>query len=61
LDSFERTSENRDFIPKEVFKSVENINKTPVNQLYSALKKVEEKLMEIIGENEKINAWKFAA
>jgi transposase len=55
LGSFQRTSENRDFMPKEVFKSVENINKTIVNQLNTALKKVEEKLAEIIAENEKIN------
>lgn len=52
--SFERTPENKDFLPKEVFKPVENINKTVVNQLKTALKKTEEKIMDVIAGNEKI-------
>jgi transposase len=53
LGSFERTSENKDFLPKEVFKSVENINKAVVNQLNKALKKIEEKIAEIIAKDDK--------
>jgi len=59
LSVFERTTENKNFCSKEVFKSVENINKSVVNQLNSALKKVEEKIMEIISESEKL-AGQFA-
>jgi transposase len=54
LGSFERTSENKDFLLKEVFKSVEKINQSLLNQLNAMLKKVEEKIMEIIAENKKI-------
>jgi transposase len=54
LGAFQKTSENKDFCTKEVFKSVENINQSIVNQLDIALKKVEEKMLEIIAENEKI-------
>jgi transposase len=54
LKAFKRTSENKDFCSKDVFKSVENINENIVNQLNSALKKVDEKLMEIIKTNEKL-------
>jgi transposase len=52
LGVFGRTSKNKDFLPKTVFQSVENINKTIINQLNMTLKKVEEKLMEICKENE---------
>jgi len=55
LGSLQRTSENKDFLPKEVFKSAENINKTVVNQLNTALKKIDEKIDEIVAENEKIS------
>ncbi|KAA6314243.1 hypothetical protein EZS27_035115 [termite gut metagenome] len=54
LGAFKRTSENKDFCSKEVFQSVENINKDIVTQLDNSLKKVEEKLMDIIQEDEKI-------
>jgi transposase len=55
LNSFERTSETGDFCPEEVFRTVKNINETIVNQLKSALKEVEDKMMEIIGEDRKLS------
>jgi transposase len=54
LGSFEKTSENKDFLPKEVFKTVENLNKTIVNQLNTSLEKIDEELMKIIKSDEKL-------
>lgn len=55
LATFERTSENKGFIPKEVFAVVESTNKTIVNQLTKAIKKIEGKMLEIIRKNDDIN------
>jgi len=54
LKAFEKTSENKDFCPKDVFKSVEKFNQTIVNQLDSALKNIEEKMLEILTKNQKL-------
>lgn len=54
LGSFEKNRKTKIFCQKEVFKTVENINKTGVNQLKTALKKTEGKIMEMIAGNEKI-------
>ena len=39
LATFEKTSENKDFIPKDVFAVVESTNKAIVNQLNKTIKK----------------------
>jgi len=48
LSSFERTKENQDFVPKEVFQCVTAINRSVVSQLDKALKLTEAKMMEVI-------------
>jgi transposase len=48
LSSFGKTSENNDFMDKDVFASVASLNKTIVSQLQKALKKIEEKMLAII-------------
>ncbi|KAA6327961.1 hypothetical protein EZS27_023099 [termite gut metagenome] len=53
LGAFKRTSENKDFLSKKIFQSVENINQNIINQLNNALNEVEEKMMSIINEDEK--------
>jgi transposase len=55
LSSFEKTSENKDFVAKEVFQSVATINKTMVKHLKSALKKIEEKMLTVIAAEDKLN------
>jgi len=55
LASFEKTSENKDFVPKEVFRSVETINKTMVKHLKNAQKQIEEKMLVLITSEEKLN------
>jgi transposase len=54
LPSFEKTSENKDFISKDVFKIVSSINKTVVKQLKASLKRIEEKMLSIIAAEEKL-------
>jgi transposase len=53
LGAFKRTSENKGFCSKEVFQSVENINKSIVKQLKTALEKVDAALMQIINADVK--------
>jgi len=55
LTSFEKTSENKNFISKEVFKAVAAINKTTVKQLEVSLKCIEDKMLSIIAEKTKLN------
>jgi transposase len=52
LSSFEKTSENKGFMKKDVFASVASLNKTIVAQLQKALKTIEEKMLEIIKSEE---------
>jgi transposase len=55
LASFEKTSENKDFMAKEIFASVASVNKTIVAQLQKAFKTIEEKIMEIISSKDALN------
>jgi len=48
LSIFERTSENKGFISKEVFGAVASVNSTVINQLKKSLEKIEKKMLEII-------------
>lgn len=53
--AFQRTAENKDFLPKKVYDVVEKSNKTIVKQLKTTIEKMEDKMIEIIRENEDIN------
>jgi transposase len=55
LALFEKTSENKDFISKEVFNAVASINKSAVNQLKKTLQSIEQTMLEIIKSEEKLN------
>ena len=55
LAIFEKTSENKDFISKEVFNAVASINKSAVNQLKKTLQSIEQTMLEIIKSEEKLN------
>jgi transposase len=55
LSSFEKTSENKDFMTKEVFDVVVSENKLVINILKQALKKIEEKMLAIIASEEQLN------
>jgi len=55
IGSFEKTSENKDFVSKEVFGVVASVNRTLMNQFERALKHIEEKMLEIIETEEKLN------
>ena len=55
LASFEKTSENKEFISKEVFNAVASVNKQVICQLKKTLKCIEEKMMTIIESEEKLN------
>jgi transposase len=54
LGAFKRTSENKDFLSKEVYGSVANINQNIVNHLTNALEDIDKKMLEIINSDEKI-------
>ena len=55
LALFERTSENKIFLSKEVFNAVASVNKPVINQLKKTLKCIEEKMLSIIAMEEKLN------
>jgi transposase len=55
LSSFERTSENKDFMPKEVFNAVVSVNRSVINHLKQTLKRIEEKMHLIISSEDKLN------
>jgi transposase len=55
LSSFERTSEGKDFISKEVLATVTSINRTMINQLKKAKKHIEDKMLAIVSEEEHLN------
>jgi len=55
LSSFEKTSENEDFMLKEVFASVASVNKTIVAQLQKVLKTIESKMLAIISSEDTLN------
>jgi transposase len=54
LALLERTSENKDFISKEVFNVVVSVNASIVNKLKQALKLIEEKMLAIIMAEDKL-------
>ena len=55
LALFKSTSENKDFVSKEVFNAVASINKTMLTQLKQTLKRIEEKMLAIIASEDKLN------
>jgi transposase len=55
LSSFEKTSENKDFMAKDVFASVVSVNKKIVAQLQKALKEIEAKILAIIASEDTLN------
>jgi len=55
LALFEKTSENKKFISKEVFNAVACVNKPVINQLKKTLKSIEKKMLAIISMEEKLN------
>jgi len=55
LALFENTSENKGFIPKEVFNAVASVNKPVINQLRKTLKSLEEKMLAIIESDDKLS------
>jgi transposase len=55
LALFERTVENKDFLPKEVFNIVASENKSIVNKLKQIRKNIEEKMLAVIASEEKLN------
>ena len=48
LSSFEKTSENKGFMPKDVFDVVVSANQSVINKLKQVLKSIEEKMLAII-------------
>jgi transposase len=55
LATFERTSENKNFVSKEVFNTVASINKQVINQLKKALKSIEKEMIAVIDSEDKLN------
>jgi transposase len=55
LSSFEKTSENKDFMSKEIFNSIVAINKTMVKQLKKAQQEIEEKMLAVIALEDSLN------
>lgn len=51
----ETTKENKDFIDKEVFKEVSNINQALINTIKKSIRKIESKIKEIIKANNQLN------
>jgi transposase len=54
LKGFENTSENKEFISKEVFKVVKNVNKSVMNKLNQTLKNIEKIMLTIIASEEEL-------
>jgi transposase len=55
LASFEKTSENKGFVPKDVLSSVVKINKTMVGQLKKAQKQIEAKMLAVVTSDNNLN------
>jgi len=55
LALFRTTSENKDFVAKEVFNAVVSANKSMMNQLGKTLKSIEEKMHSIIASEDELN------
>jgi len=54
LALFGTTFENKNFVAKEILKTVESVNKSIINQLKKTLKSIEEKMLAIIAKQEKL-------
>ena len=54
LAVFESTSENRGFIPDEIYSCVSSVNKSVVSKLNKVLSQIEEKMIEIIKNDDKV-------
>ena len=54
LSSFEKTAENKTFMPKDVYKVVESENKKMIDALNKSLKAIEEKMLAIIASEDKL-------
>jgi transposase len=55
LSSFESTIENKDFMPKDVYKIVEPENKKIINTLKQSLKSIEKKMLAVIESEDTLN------
>ena len=55
LSSFEKTSENKDFMTKDVFDVVASVNASVIKKLEQALKAIEEKMLAIIAAESTLN------
>ena len=55
LSIFEATAENKDFMSKEIFNTVVSVNRSVIKKLKQALKCVEEKMLDIITCEDKLN------
>ncbi len=51
----EATKENKEFINKEVFKEVSNINQALINTIKNSIRKIESKIKEVIKSNHQLN------
>ena len=55
LTTFERTTENKEFVSKEIFDTIADVNRELIRQLKQALKNIETKMMEIITAQEPLH------
>jgi transposase len=55
LSAFEKTSENKDFMSKEVFKVVSSVNTRVINELKKAIKSIEDEMFTIVESEEKLS------
>jgi hypothetical protein len=55
LTAFEKTSENKDFVSKDIFNVVTSVNRSVVNKLKQALKSIEKKMLDIIAKDAELN------
>jgi len=55
LSSFEKTSENKEFMAKDVFNVVVSVNASVIKKLKQAIQSIEEKMLAIIASEEKLN------
>ena len=55
LAIFERTTENKEFVSKEIFDTIADVNSAVIKQLKNTLKEIETKMMEIITAQEPLH------
>jgi transposase len=54
ITSFRTTTENKDFVNKDVFNVVESINRSAIKKLKQTLKSIEDKMLAIIASEDKL-------